>query len=144
LAHPLAALLESCLEKHELGVGVDWIVPVPVHPKRKQERGFDHILLLASALSRRIGVPVFQGLCRTRNTAPQFGLDFAERQQNVRGAFRLRRDIALAKGGVILLDDVVTTGATVLEVGQVVKRGAPGAVVTVLSVARVSLLYSRL
>jgi competence protein ComFC len=144
LAHPLARLLKACLEKDDLGADFDWLAPVPVHPKRRKERGFDHILLLASALSKQTGVPVFTGLRRMRNTAPQFGLDFGRRQENVRGAFRLDRAIPLRSGRVILLDDVLTTGATVSEIGQVLKGGAPDAAVTVLSVARVSLLYSSL
>jgi len=135
LASPLAAILESvCAAEPGLGRS-DWILAVPLHPRRRRERGFDQTLLLARLLSARLGVPVFSGLRRIRQTAPQFGLDHEERARNVRGAFGVTGAEALADASVLLIDDVMTTGATVNECARVLKMA--GAVrVYVVTVAR--------
>lgn len=81
LAHPLAALLEKCYQQSRLELQPNWIVPVPLHPRRKRERGFDQTLLLSRLLSRKLEVPVFRGLRRVRHTVPLFGLTIGERNK---------------------------------------------------------------
>ena len=91
------------------------LVPVPLHPSRRATRGFDQALLLAEIASSGWGIPVGRVLERTRDHEPQARLDGDRRRENVRGAFRARSP-ALARGRpVLLVDDVVTTGSTLLE-----------------------------
>ena len=95
------------------------LVPVPLHPSRKARRGFDQALLLAEIVSSRWGIPVATLLERIRDHEPQARLDGERRRRNVRGVFRAARP-SLARGRPLLLvDDVVTTGSTLLEAAEV-------------------------
>lgn len=95
---------------------LDAVIPVSLHAKRKRERGYDQSLVLADVLGRLLCVPVEECLERTRYTTPQVGQGFQDRQENVRGAFVLKRDHRLTTGcRVVLVDDVRTTGATLGE-----------------------------
>ena len=114
--------------------GADWIVPVPLHPTRLQERGFNQALLLAKAFPE--AALAREAVVRTRHTAPQVGLNPKERQANVKGAFAVP-DPAQVKGkSVLLIDDLYTTGSTVKECARVLRR-AGASRVEVLTVARV-------
>lgn len=89
------------------------LVPVPLHPRRLRERGFNQSLLLARALGRaRRLLVVPRALVRTRPTAAQPGLTRAAREQNLRGAFAVCAAAAVRDRPVVLVDDVLTTGAT--------------------------------
>jgi ComF family protein len=91
----------------------DVLVPVPLHPRRLRERGFNQSALIARALAQRSGRPCCaEALVRRRDTTPQAGLRAAERRRNVRDAFAVRRRGAIAGRVVTLVDDVLTTGAT--------------------------------
>jgi ComF family protein len=126
LQHPL------CLE---LVAAADLLAPVPLHPKRIKNRGFNQSLLLAQAFP---GAAVArEALIRTRHTPPQVGLNPKERQDNVKGAFAVT-DPARVKGqSVLLIDDLYTTGSTVKECARVLRK-AGASRVEVLTVARVS------
>jgi ComF family protein len=89
------------------------LVPVPLHRRRLRARGFNQALLLAQALGRRRGLPVaIRGLRRVRDTRAQPGLAAIERRRNLAGAFAVAKDVTLAGRHVVLIDDVLTTGAT--------------------------------
>lgn len=110
----LAPLLSDLLAEHwqREPLPVDVIVPVPLHRARERRRGYNQARLLARELSKRIGVPVCaEALLRRRDTPPQVGLSRAARYENVRRAFTVGRE-HLAGKRVLLLDDVLTTGAT--------------------------------
>jgi ComF family protein len=109
LGRSLGALLASEAPKRRFD-DVDCVVPVPLHPTRLFERGFNQAVLLARPVARALGVPlVARALERTRATEKQAELDRTGRQLNVEGAFRARRPLV---GRVLLVDDVRTTGAT--------------------------------
>jgi ComF family protein len=112
------------------------LVPVPLARDRERERGFNQAGLLAEQLAR--GLPAAlrpRWLARTRATAPQTALNAAERHHNVRGAFVA--STAAAEHVVVLVDDVLTTGATAGECARAL-RAAGAREVGVLTVARVS------
>jgi ComF family protein len=93
----------------------DWLVPVPSHPVRLWQRGYNPAAWLAQALSRRTRVPLrVDGLVKTRFSRTQAGRDFGARQANVTGSFAVSRPAqrSLAGKAVMLVDDVYTTGAT--------------------------------
>jgi ComF family protein len=88
------------------------LIPLPLHPRRLRARGFDQTLELARPLARALGLPLRdEALMRVRDTAPQSRLDAAARRRNLKGAFVVRRRIALP-AHIALVDDVMTTGAT--------------------------------
>jgi ComF family protein len=110
LAEPLGQLLADYLNQNHLPADV--IVPVPLHPNRLHERGYNQSALLARHLGRVTGLLVVEGcLRRVKATAPQIDLTAAQRRENVAGAFDCIDD-RLAGRHVLLIDDVYTTGAT--------------------------------
>lgn len=119
------------------------VVPVPLHPSRQRERGFNQAELLALGLSRgvaragRSAIPRIETHClrRTRPTAPQTGLSWRARQQNVRGVFSVVRPECVREQVVVLVDDVMTTGATLSACAGTLK-GAGARVVFALTLAR--------
>ena len=117
----------------EVFAGASGVVPVPLHPSRRRERGFNQ----AADLARHLGLPVHHALRRTRATASQASLPAARRHKNVRGAFVAARSAGwLAGAVVILVDDVSTTGATLEACAQALKA-AGIAEVRALTAARV-------
>jgi len=111
----------------------DGIVPVPLSKEALLQRGFNQTLLLARALSRHRKVPVYPNVLRKkRHTRPQIGLGARERSSNLRNAFQVVGPVA--KKRLILLDDVMTTGATVRECSKMlVRAGAKEVVVVTLA-----------
>ncbi len=106
-------------------------MPVPVHAERERKRGYDQAALIASVTARELGLPLVLGLERGRATIAQFELGRDERAANVAGAFRLRDDPAaraVIGRWVLLVDDVVTTGATLAACATALRRGGAVAV----------------
>ena len=110
------------------------LVPVPIHPQRLRERGYNQAALLAAGLSRASGLPTADLLVRRRATTRQHRLDRAARLRNLRDAFAVRPD-ARAPPVVILVDDILTTSAT-LEACAAVLSSAGAAHVFGFAVAR--------
>lgn len=102
----------------------DLLMSMPLHPGRLKERGFNQSLEIARPISRWLDIPLAADACRrTRDTPPQAGLKWKERRRNVRGAFACDLDLSGKK--IAVLDDVMTTGATLNEISRVLKsRGA--------------------
>lgn len=110
LARPLGQLMTERWSAYHIPAEV--LIPVPLHPTRLAERGYNQATLLARELGAAIGLPVeTDSLVRIRATAPQVTLDAAARQENVQGAFRCLDD-RMADRRVVLIDDLCTTGAT--------------------------------
>lgn len=103
---------EVLVSEDDMG-DVDWVMPVPLHRSREKERGYNQSLLLATEIGRCLGVGVQKKmLIRTRRTASQTELSAEERVKNVSGAFRVSHDEEIAGMRILLVDDVLTTGAT--------------------------------
>ena len=130
LARPLSGLLAQALPRDE---AFDAAVPVPLYWRRRLQRGFNQAELLARGLSRRTGIPVVRALGRLRPTPAQAGLSNSARRQNVSQAFRAR---GVQGKRILLIDDVMTTGATAASCAAALKQ-AGARRVSLLTVARV-------
>lgn len=112
------------------------VAPVPLHQNRLRERGFNQSLLIAMGAAKELDASLsIDGLVRTRDTMPQVALPPREREANVKGAFAVAGKDEFAGRGVLLVDDVFTTGATVRECARVLRK-AGAEKVYVLTVAR--------
>lgn len=132
LGHLMAAHGSEVLAEAEL------LIPVPLHWRRMLTRRYNQSLLLAREISRATGIPVAPGaMRRNRHTPPQASLTRKERLDNVRGAFAVtvRGKAAVTGKTVVLVDDVMTTGATILACCKTLKRARAGEV-RVLTLAR--------
>lgn len=114
LAEPLGGLLAQAFTAY--GLRADAIVPLPLHARRQQERGYNHAALLARVCAAHLKIPCLENLVtRQRPSRAQVGLNIRQRQQNVNGAFALTPDAttgSLPNGTIVLIDDVCTTGSS--------------------------------
>jgi len=124
MATLLADLLMAQMDGATSSTLSDFIVPMPLHPARLQQRGFNQALEIARRVSKKYGIALLPGACqRIKDTPPQTGLPWKEREKNIRGAFAC--EIDLTGKHVAVLDDVMTTGTTLNELAKVLrKRGA--------------------
>jgi len=99
-----------CVAKPLLPTGIDAVLPVPLHWRRKAVRGFNQALEIARPVAASLGVPLVHNVRRKRATPFQSGLDAAERARNLRRAFMITRPASYTH--ILIVDDVVTTGAT--------------------------------
>lgn len=132
LAPPLGRLMARALPRELV---LDAVVPVPLHWRKLLRRGFNQSRLLAEELSRRTGLDVAACLKRRRHTNAQAGLTAKERRANVAGAFFVPRGADVAGRRLLLVDDVMTTGATVNAAARALKE-AGARRVSVLVLAR--------
>jgi ComF family protein len=119
------------------GVGGSVIVPVPVHEGRRRQRGYDQAALIATVTARELRLPVFEAVVRTHATEAQYRLDRRHRADNVRDAFAVTPGARRGVAGrwVVLVDDVVTTGATLCAAAEAL-LDASAAAVSAVPVAR--------
>ena len=124
LGKNLAEFIAEALKK-EVGLwwGVDVIVPVPLHRRRRWERGFNQAEVLAKELGRIRRIPVeTRALKKVKNVPPQTSLEHGERRSNVRDAYRIDDEDRICDKIVLLVDDVYTTGSTLRECAAVLKK----------------------
>jgi ComF family protein len=116
------------------GLGITAVVPVPLHWRRRWSRGYNQAGVLAAAWANALGRPLEgRWLRRRRPTEFQTSLTKTARHDNVRGAFSVRADSAIRGASLLLIDDVLTTGATASEAARALKQaGAKQVVVAVL------------
>jgi predicted amidophosphoribosyltransferase len=135
LAAPLGAAVARRWSR--AGVGADILTNVPIHADRARQRGYDQAELIARAASVELGMPFVPMLVRARATIAQFDLDRTHRASNVAGAFATRPEVEhLVRGRwVLLVDDVVTTGATIAACASALET-AGALAVSAIAVAR--------
>ncbi|MCL1843315.1 MAG: ComF family protein [Defluviitaleaceae bacterium] len=118
------------------------IVPLPMHPKKKRERGFNQAEIMAAALSHALKIPVSHALVRTVDTPPQAGLHPRVRAENVKGVFSLCEKTEPRGKKYILADDIFTTGASLNECAKTLKiAGAAEILCMTLAVSVKNKLY---
>jgi ComF family protein len=127
----LAQLACCCIDA--LPRDIDAVLPVPLHWRRQWRRGFNQAREIARPVARQLGVPVIYGVRRVRATRPQSGLSAGERRRNVKGAFVARQRCRARH--VLIVDDVITTGATIGQLGRFLLRNGAHSV-SALAVAR--------
>jgi len=136
ISQHLETLLLVAARREPLNVSTR-IIPVPLHPRRLRSRGFNQALILAQALSKGLGLPLDEvSLIRVSSTEKyRAGLDAKGRHDTVAGAFEVRHPRLVSNENILLVDDVFTTGATVLTCAEALtKAGARN--VFVLTIAR--------
>jgi ComF family protein len=133
LAPVMAGLIDRALSASPLAAKEKILVPIPLHPVRKRERGYNQSLLLARELSNLTGMEVREILSRKRRTKTQTALDVDQRRDNVRGAFIAVCDCDGLE--TLIVDDVATSGATILEAARAI-RSAGGAVAGAVTFVR--------
>ncbi len=135
LSLALGGLLWERRGEHLSAIRAELIIPVPMYWRRRLSRGKNNPETLAECLAKSLGIPARKRvLIRHRNTKPQTGSP-TFRFQNVRGAFRVRRPQVVSGARILLIDDVLTTGATCSEAARMLKQSG-AAMVAVAVVAR--------
>jgi len=110
-------------EDEGLWWGLEAIVPVPLHPRRRRERGFNQAQVIAAELARLKGIEsVDDALVKVKNVPPQTSLPARDRRRNIRGAFRVKKNEKIKGRTILLLDDVYTTGSTLRECSLALKK----------------------
>jgi len=118
LAPQFAEMLAAKVVQHPLP---ELVLPVPLHPTRLRQRGFNQALAIAQPLAKQLHIPLdFHSLLRKRDTPQQTRLDAVERRNNLRGAFELRQPFSAKH--VALVDDIMTTGNTVHEISKLLRK----------------------
>lgn len=135
LGPALGGLMAEFIKEYALNLDfIDYVVPVPLHPAKLREREFNQALLLAQPVAAALEIPVAEGaLARTRATRTQTDLRRDDRYRNVEGAFTAGAH-PLLSGNILLIDDVLTTGATASEAAKALKEAGAG-IVFVLTLA---------
>ena len=116
---------DNLLSNNVLAQDIDLIIPMPMHPKRLQERGFNQALEIAKLISKGLDIPLdYQSCTRNKLSPPQASLPLKERVKNIRGVFSINDAHAKNLKGlkVALIDDVMTTGASLNELAKTVKK----------------------
>jgi ComF family protein len=142
LAKRLAELLCRALPDEEVE-RFDAVVPVPLHWRRRLRRGFNQSEILARMVAKERHVRLLDVVRRVRSTATQAGLTNNNRRKNVAGAFRVFKKTQVSGKRILLIDDVMTTGATGTACATALKRAGAESV-TLLTLARVDRRFARL
>lgn len=123
LGRDLVSLVQRILGRdEELWWGIEATLPVPLHPKKHRQRGFNQAMIIAKGLSEQRGIECLEGvLAKIRNTPPQTSLVAEGRERNVRGTFRVLKKENISGKTLLLVDDVYTTGSTIRECSAVLK-----------------------
>ena len=125
LRKPLARIILKFTETYYLDLGqFDYLLPIPLHLARFRERGYNQSELLAQIISAKTKIPLNpKVLSRIRNTAHQTLLSEKERWTNIQGAFRITQPLQVSGKNILLIDDLLTTGATASEAARTLKAG---------------------
>lgn len=139
LAKPLSQIMIDFINNYNLHLkGFDMLVAVPLHPSRLREREYNQAQLLAQNISQSLSIPLSEGnLERLKPTSPQSNLSAQKRWDNVANAFRLKYPRDFKDQRILLIDDLLTTGATCSEVARILNEASVNSVyVLTLAIAQ--------
>jgi ComF family protein len=123
MANPLADLMFNTMPRLLDVQDYDYIIPVPIHKKKMRKRGYNQMELIGRRLSTKTGIPLeIRSLVKSVNTPPQRGLDAEDRQKNIKDSFEVSDRSKIEGKRILLIDDVMTTGATINECARVLLR----------------------
>ena len=124
LRQTFCQLMITFIEKYQLDIHqFDIIVPIPLFSSKLRERGFNQSVLLANEIGKHFNIPVNNDIIvRTANTKSQTILNKKERWTNIKGAFRIKPSINISNKSILIIDDLITTGATSSEAARVLKE----------------------
>ena len=124
LRHCFTEMILSFLENHPAqGHSFDLLVPIPLHPVRLRERGYNQSAILAQGIAQRLNLPICnQNLIRTRHTQNQARVNPKNRFTNIHDAFRIKHSAQVKEKSVLLVDDLLTSGTTASEAARVLKE----------------------
>lgn len=124
VAHAFGRIIATDLKGGDFFSGIDGIVPIPLSPEREKERGYNQCRMLADGIAEVTGLPIIDdAIIRTKDNPSQTHLTKSEREDNVRDIFCLLRPEAVAGKHLLLVDDVITTGSTLLSAGRTLAEG---------------------
>lgn len=98
------------------------LVPIPLSQKKLRKRGYNHAKLLTEGLAKKLNLKQAEVLKRIRETKSQFGLTLKERKENIKNAFMFNSEFKIQNSNVFLVDDILTTGSTLLEATRILKK----------------------
>jgi ComF family protein len=114
-------------------------IPIPLHPDKQRQRGFNQAELIAKGFCQHTGITLNQSLLRVKSTEAQFQLNPIDRQQNLNNAFALKSGHRLQGRSIILIDDIYTTGATIIAASQPLQKASVNTVgIAVSAIARLN------
>lgn len=124
----IGLFLGNVLEKHIKSEIVSWqidaVIPVPLHRLKRAERGYNQSFYIAEGLSKPTNIPLLKDVVKRKKfTESQTKLNLSEREKNVKDAFSVRKTDKIKNKNVLLIDDVITTGATINECGSALLKG---------------------
>jgi len=124
LQYLFADLISEFLDRYHIPIGTfDHLIAVPIHPAKYREREFNQAQLITELLAKKYKVRILSDhLLRSRNTEPQAFLEEKERCTNVQGAFRIRHSCDVENKSVLIIDDLMTTGATACAAARACKQ----------------------
>lgn len=127
----LGQYLTEIIKEEIAGWNVDFIIPMPIHRLRKAERGYNQADYIAKTFGKNLNIPVKRKIAkRIKFTQSQTKLNLVERKDNMKGAFKITNKKQISDTVVLILDDVITTGATVAELGRELKANGVAKVYT--------------
>lgn len=112
----------SDFAKENIDEYFDYITAVPLHSKRKRDRGYNQSEILAKAIGRELGIKYKRLLLRKTNTKPQNSLNKKERLENIKKAFCMCRNVSVENKNILIIDDIFTTGSTINECSRILKE----------------------
>lgn len=122
LYKPLGEFLVTTIKKYSLDKQIDMIYYVPLHRRKKAKRGFNQSELLASYISKKLELPISHNLKKIKSTKDQHRLNRLERQTNLYNSFKLKNVEEVRDRSILLIDDLITTGATLDECSKLFKE----------------------
>ena len=115
----LGEVLGKKIKNELLSWNLNLILPIPLHQLKKAERGYNQSLYISKGLSKEINIPVGSGIITRKYTQSQTTMNLLERQKNIEEAFKVKNKKKITGKNILLIDDVITTGATISECGKV-------------------------